>query len=65
VGKKLYDVIYGSVETRYLSAMQLSGLLTLARARNQSLDVTGVLLHQKGLFIQVLEGDEPVVGALP
>jgi len=64
VGKKLYEVIYGSVETRYLSAMQLSGLLTLARARNQSLDVTGVLLHQKGLFIQVLEGDEPVVGAL-
>ena len=59
--KRLYELIYGSVETRYLSAMQLSELLTLARARNQSLDVTGVLLHQKGVFIQVLEGGrEPV-----
>jgi hypothetical protein len=62
--KKLYEVIYGSVETRYLSAIQLSDLLSLARARNQDLDITGVLLHQKGFFVQVLEGDEPVVGAL-
>jgi len=64
VGKKLYEVIYGSVETRFLSPIQLSELLSLARVRNQGLDVTGVLLHQKGVFIQVLEGDEPVVGAL-
>jgi hypothetical protein len=64
VGKKLYEVIYGSVETRYFSQIQLSALLSLARARNQSLDVSGVLLHQKGVFIQVLEGDEPIVGAL-
>ena len=62
--KRLYEVIYGSVETRYLTAMQLSELLALARARNQSLDVTGLLLHQKGVFVQVLEGDEPVVSAL-
>ncbi len=62
--KRLYELIYGSVETRYLSAMQLSDLLTLARARNQGLDVSGVLLHQKGVFIQVLEGNESVVGAL-
>jgi FAD-dependent sensor of blue light len=64
VAKRLYEVIYGSVETRYLSAIQLSELLTLARSRNTGLDVTGVLLHQRGVFIQVLEGDEPVVGAL-
>ena len=64
MGKKLYEVIYGSVETRYLSAIQLSELLALARSRNQELDITGVLLHQKGFFVQVIEGDEPVVGAL-
>jgi hypothetical protein len=64
VRKRLYEVIYGSVETRYLSPIQLSALLTPARGRNQSLDVTGLLLHQKGIFIQVLEGDEPVVSAL-
>jgi hypothetical protein len=64
VGKKLYEIIYGSVETRFFSQIQLSELLALARARNQGLDISGVLLHQKGLFVQVLEGDEPVVGAL-
>ena len=64
MAKKLYEVIYGSVETRYLTAIQLSELLTPARANNQNLDITGVLLHQKGVFVQVLEGDEPIVGAL-
>jgi hypothetical protein len=64
VAKKLYEVIYGSVETRYLTAIQLSDLLKLARAHNQSVDITGVLLHQKGVFVQVLEGDESIVGAL-
>lgn len=64
VAKKLYEVIYGSVETRFLSAIQLSELLTLARSRNQGLDITGVLLHQKGFFVQVIEGDAPIVDAL-
>ncbi|HET6148778.1 MAG TPA: BLUF domain-containing protein [Polyangia bacterium] len=64
MAKKLYEVIYGSVETRYLTAIQLSDLLKLARAHNQSVDITGVLLHQKGVFVQVLEGDESIVGAL-
>jgi hypothetical protein len=64
VAKKLYEIIYGSVETRYLTAIQLSEILTPARANNQSLDITGVLLHQKGVFVQVLEGNEPVVTAL-
>ena len=64
VAKNLYELIYGSVQARPLQPMQLSDLLTLARARNQSLDVTGVLLHQKDVFVQVLEGDAPGIGAL-
>jgi hypothetical protein len=64
VGKRLYELIYGSLQTRPFTPMQLSELLALARARNQGLDVSGVLLHQKGTFVQVLEGDEMVVGAL-
>ena len=64
MGKKLYELIYGSVQTRPFTPMQLSELLSLARVRNQDLDVSGVLLHQKGTFVQVLEGDEPVIGAL-
>lgn len=64
MAKKLYELIYGSVQTRPLTSIQLSELLSLARAQNLSLDVSGVLLHQKGVFVQILEGDEPVVGAL-
>ena len=64
MGKKLYELIYGSVQTRPFTPMQLSELLAGARARNQGLDVSGVLLHQKGIFVQVLEGDESVIGAL-
>ena len=64
VARTLYELIYGSFQSRPLTPMQLSDLLTLSRGRNQALDLTGVLLHEKGIFIQVLEGEEPVVGAL-
>ena len=64
MAKPLYELIYGSVQARPLRPTQLSDLLTLARARNQVLDVTGVLLHHKDVFVQVLEGEAPVIGAL-
>jgi len=64
VGKPLYELIYGSVQTRPFTPVKLSDLLAFSRARNQNLDVTGVLLHQTGVFVQVLEGDEKVVAAL-
>ena len=60
----LYELIYGSVQTRPFTPVKLSELLTQSRAHNQQLDVTGVLLHQNGVFIQVLEGEEKVVSAL-
>jgi hypothetical protein len=64
VGPRLYELIYGSVQTRPFTPVKLSELLTLARAHNQALDVTGVLLHQNGVFIQVIEGEDKVVSAL-
>ena len=64
MGKRLYELIYGSVQTRPFTPVKLSELLTHARAHNQQLDVTGVLLHQNGVFIQVLEGEDKVVSAL-
>lgn len=42
----------------------LDDLLAKARTKNASLDVTGMLLYQDGVFFQVLEGDRPVVEAL-
>src|SRR5581483_8846760 len=64
VGGRLYELIYGSVQTRPFTPVKLSELLTHARAQNQQLDVTGVLLHQNGVFIQVIEGEDKVVSAL-
>jgi hypothetical protein len=60
----LYEVIYASAQTRLLLPKQLSELLTGARSRNQSLDVSGLLLRQGTGFLQILEGDEAVVAAL-
>src|SRR4051812_34125392 len=40
---------------------EMTALLDVARARNQSLGVTGVLLFRDGLFAQILEGDESSV----
>ena len=64
MGKTLYELIYSSVQTRPFTPVKLSALLARCRVRNQALDVTGVLLHQKGVFVQVLEGESAVVSAL-
>ena len=64
MGARLYELIYGSVQARPFTPVKLSELLTHARAHNQQLDVSGVLLHQNGVFIQVLEGADRVVSAL-
>jgi hypothetical protein len=60
----MYELIYASSPTRPLQPKQLSELLAGSRTRNLHLDVSGVLLHQGGSFLQVLEGEEPVVAAL-
>ena len=39
-------------------------LLRAARAKNQALGITGVLLHRQGRFVQLLEGGREEVHAL-
>jgi Sensors of blue-light using FAD len=60
----MLQVIYSSAATVPFSELELTLLLRGARANNTKLGVTGMLLFQDGSFLQVVEGDEPVVEAL-
>ena len=60
----MLQLIYASAQTTPFTSQQLSALLAKARANNQRLGVSGLLLYHQGSFLQMLEGDEPVVTAL-
>lgn len=55
---------YKSIATAAPRASDLDLLVAKARARNQSLDVTGMLLFEDGCFLQTLEGPPAAVSAL-
>lgn len=61
---KLLAVVYTSVATEPFDAEQLGSLLAWCREWNGSVDVTGMLLHREGRFIQFLEGPEAAVREL-
>lgn len=52
---------YKSVATATPRESDLDSLAGRARARNRSLDVTGMLLFEDGCFLQTLEGPPPAV----
>ena len=60
----MLQLIYASTATSPFSAEQLRTLLTRARATNTALEVSGMLLHVDGSFLQVLEGADDVVRSL-
>ena len=62
--QELIAVAYTSVATEPFDDAKLSALLAWCREWNGSVDVTGVLLHREGRFIQFLEGPEPAVREL-
>ena len=47
-----------------MTVAALEQILTDARAGNQARNVTGALVYVDGIFFQILEGDEEVVGSL-
>lgn len=55
---------YKSIATAVPSPADLHGLVGRARARNRSLNVTGMLLYEKGSFLQTLEGSPTQLDAL-
>ncbi len=62
--KNNFVLIYVSAQTKELNSYELKNILKTARKRNPKLHVTGMLVYQKGSFLQVLEGDRNKVEAL-
>ena len=60
----LFHLIYVSTAISPRTLEDHALLLSQARTRNKSLDVTGMLLYRDGFFMQVLEGDEKHVMAI-
>lgn len=57
-------MLYSSAASKPFTPEALRALLVLARARNTAAEVSGMLLHIDGSFLQVLEGEPAVVAAL-
>ena len=60
----MYHLVYTSLATNPLSEEELVRLLMKSRTNNKGLDVSGMLLHLQGKFIQVLEGEREQVRSL-
>jgi hypothetical protein len=58
------SLTYVSAAVRPFRLAELHDLMVAARARNASLDVTGMLLYAGGRFIQTLEGPDDAVDGL-
>jgi hypothetical protein len=60
----MITLIYASSAVQLMSQEELITLLTKAREKNKSLNITGMLLYKDGNFLQILEGPEAEVTAL-
>ena len=64
VRRVIYQLVYVSRATSELSVDELDSILATARRNNSTQDITGMLLHHDGSFIQVLEGQQDAVDQL-
>jgi hypothetical protein len=60
----LRRIVYVSTETNPMSSAALDDLLRRARAKNDLVGVTGMLLYKDGDFLQVIEGPHGTIGDL-
>jgi hypothetical protein len=61
----VHELVYVSRSARIdCTPSELEDLLLQAREKNQRLGITGVLLYEKGEFVQLLEGDQEAVRVL-
>ncbi|MCL9783595.1 BLUF domain-containing protein [Vibrio sp. S4M6] len=61
---KLIHLIYVSTATQEMSQEQIYELFTKASLNNQTKEITGLLLHIDGSFLQILEGEQEKVTSL-
>ncbi len=62
--EQLVAVVYVSSATKHLEEHEILEILSVARRKNQELDITGMLLYRDGNFLQVLEGPAGAVESL-
>jgi len=60
----LFHLVYISSAKPGFGRAQLRALLERSRVKNETLGITGLLLHHEGKLLQVLEGPERAVRAL-
>jgi FAD-dependent sensor of blue light len=53
----MYQLVYKSIEADPFSEADLKHLLLNSRLRNAEVDITGMLIYDRGAFLQMLEGD--------
>lgn len=61
---RCHSIVYASTAVTPLSDKQLLDLLKTSRENNRRDEITGILLHNKGRFLQCIEGSEAAVKAL-
>ncbi len=54
-------LLYISYAASNLKLEDVRAILKVSRAQNKAHDITGVLIHGGGMFMQILEGPEPAV----
>jgi len=60
----IYYIVYVSAAAKPMSEAELDQFLVDIRRRNKKLGVTGMLLYNRGNFIQVIEGKEEKIKQL-
>ena len=60
----IHCLIYRSQASRALHEVTLVPLLRKARRYNQQANLSGLLVHTKGQFLQIIEGPEPALSDL-
>ena len=61
---RLIHIIYSSAAKTHFGPEELLALLGSARKKNTDLNISGMLLHVEGSFLQVIEGNEAEIDAL-
>lgn len=64
IEENLYRLVYTSARLKNCSEEDIEQILEISRRNNAKINVTGILIHTKDRFLQVLEGDKDVVTSL-
>ena len=59
--KQLYRLVYTSARSSKCTEEDIEQILEVSRRNNAKIDVTGILIHTKDRFLQVLEGEKETV----